>query len=153
MTLLTIRFETRKNDKVVFFLMLSLISCSTFSMPNLPVPLASKTAFSKKFPTATNVRWGRENTYEYEANFKINGVSYSANFNDRGEWLETESRITFKELPTSVLDTYNIRHKGVPMKTAAKIESANGETKYEIEFKKGIKTKEEFYDSKGVVLQ
>ena len=112
-------------------------------------PAAATTTFSKLFPDATNVKWGKENDHNYEAEFKWKGVSYSANFSDKGEWLETESPFTFIELPEKVQQAYNTAHKGATVKEVAKIETSKQGTIYEVEMKQGMKTVELFYKSDG----
>jgi uncharacterized membrane protein YkoI len=116
------------------------------------VPQAVKDAFMKKFPTAGNVKWDKENSHEYEAAFKMEGKNYSANFSDTGEWLETESTIEFKQLPEKAQQSYNAKHKGLMIKAVAKIETASGATKYEVEYKAGKKTKEVFYNAEGMIV-
>ncbi len=112
-------------------------------------PVAATTTFSKLFPDATNVKWDKENDHNYEAEFKWKGVSYSANFSDTGEWLETESSFTFNELPEKVQQAYNTAHKGATVKEVAKIETSKQGTIYEVEMKQGMKTVELFYKSDG----
>ena len=65
-------------------------------------PAAVFTAFNKKFPNVTKVKWDRENAHEYEASFEWKGKKLSANFSNTGNWLETESPITFIQLPEKV---------------------------------------------------
>lgn len=106
-------------------------------------------AFQQKFPKATNVKWDKENAHEYEASFEWKGEKLSANFSDTGEWLETESPTTFNALPEKVQTAFNTSHKGVTVKAVAKIETSKDATKYEVEFKQGLKTVELFYNSDG----
>ena len=110
-------------------------------------------AFKTKFPTATNLKWDKENDHEFEADFMANGLKYSANFSDKGEWLETESSITFDKLPVKVKTAYNTAHEGAKVKAVAKIETSNGAIKYEIEAKKGLKTIEFFYNAEGKLIK
>lgn len=69
------------------------------------VPEKVKTAFDQKFPNAKKIRWDKENASEWEAEFKINGVEYSANFKSDGTWMETEYEIEESELPAAVKQT------------------------------------------------
>jgi hypothetical protein len=135
--------------KTIITVVAILFSITTFAKE---VPKAVKEAFAKKFATATNVKWDKENAHEYEAGFIMDGKSYSANFSDTGEWLETESAIEYNALPQKVQVAFTAAHKTAKVKAAAKIETAKGETKYEVEFKNGKKTKEEFYTAEGVVI-
>lgn len=134
------------------FLVLSFLTITLSSFASTP-PEKVKKAFELKFPTATLVKWIKETKHEYEAAFTVNGVKHSANFLDSGEWLETESPITFNTLPKKVQDEFNTAHKNVKIKAIAKIDNSKGETQYEIEVKNGLKTVEYFYSSEGKLIK
>jgi uncharacterized membrane protein YkoI len=133
---------------------ITLVAAMMFSITSfaIDVPQAVKDALMKKFPIAGNIKWDKENDHEYEAGFKMDGKNYSANFSDTGEWLETESAIEFNQLPEKAQESYNALHKGLMIKAVAKIETASGATKYEVEYKAGKKTKEVFYNAEGMVV-
>ena len=106
-------------------------------------------AFNQKFPNAKSVKWDKENAHEYEASFELESAKYSANFSDNGDWLETESPISFDQLPEKVQKAFNASHKSTVIKAVSKIETAKGITKYELEIKEGKKTVELFYLADG----
>ena len=135
--------------KKTMFVALALICAYATSFAQSKTPDAVIKAFKDKFPTATGVKWGKENANEYEAAFMLKGSSYSASFNNTGGWLETESPLTFDQLPDKVQNAFDASHKGATVKAVAKIESAKGKTKYEIEVKQGTKTLELFYNEDG----
>lgn len=139
--------------KKIFLVALAIISSSATSFAQSKAPKAVETAFNAKFPKATNVKWDKENDTEYEASFTENNVKHSANYSISGEWLETESPTTFSQLPEKVQNTFNTSHKGAKVKAIAKIENNKGETQYEIEVKKGLKTVEYFYNQEGKLIQ
>jgi len=112
-------------------------------------PEAVLKAFGEKYSTAEKIRWSKENTHEYEAEFMIKGVNYSANFSDTRLWLETESALTFDSLPEKVQKSFNDTHKNTVIKAISKIETSRGSIKYEIEVKKGGRTIELFYTLDG----
>ena len=109
--------------------------------------------YCQNFLNATNVKWDKENSHEYEASFEWKGEKYSANFSDTGEWLETESICAFNQLPDKVQTAFNASHKGSTIKAVAKIETSKGVTKYEVEIKQGIKTVELFYTADGTEIK
>lgn len=123
------------------------------SFVQIKTPKVVITTFNQIFPNATNVKWDKENAHEYEASFKWKGEKHSANFNDTGEWLETESPITFNQLPEKVQSAFNTSHKGITIKAITKIETSKGQTHYEVEIKKGLKTVEFFYDANGSIIK
>lgn len=134
--------------KKIIFVTLALI-CASLTGFAQKTPALVTTAFSQKFPSATDVKWDKENAHEYEASFVWKGEKYSANFSDTGEWMETESPVTFAQLPEKVQSAFNASHKGAVIKAIAKIETSKGATKYEVEIKQGNKIMERFYDSDG----
>lgn len=121
--------------KKIIFVAMALVCAYATSFAQSKTPMAVTTAFSQKFPNATKVKWDKENAHECEVSFIWKGEKHSANFSDTGEWLETESPISFNLLPEKVQATLNSAHKGATIKAVAKIETSKGITKFEVEFK------------------
>jgi hypothetical protein len=135
-----------KNILMVTLLVTTIsLSCFAKTTP----PNAVTTAFKQKFPTALNIIWGKENVHEYEAEFTENGIKHSANFSDKGEWLETETPVDFNSLPQKVKTNFIAQHKNAKMKEVSKIEKSDTTVIYEIEIKIGIKTKDCLYKTDG----
>jgi hypothetical protein len=134
--------------KIIFAAIVLLCTYST-SFAQSKTPTAAKTAFNQKFPNASKVKWDKESSNNYEAEFEWKGVKYSANFNEKGEWLETESLFSFNQLPEKVQTAFASTHKGKTPKAVSKIETSKQGTIYELEITKGIKTVELFYKSDG----
>lgn len=139
-----INYELKfKIMKQYFFLMALTIGISAGCMAqkeekegkSITPPQAAKTAFLKTFPGSSNVKWVKEDA-KYEAEFKQNGKSMSAEFDDKGTLLETEVTIMKGELPAAVLQYVKEHYKGASIKEAAKITKANGEINYEAEVNK-----------------
>jgi hypothetical protein len=95
-------------------------------------PDAAKSAFAKAFPVSSNIRWNKEDA-NYEAEFKQNGKTMSAAFDEKGSLLETESTIKASELPAPVLQYVKDHYKGASIKEASKIAKSGGEVNYEAE--------------------
>lgn len=95
-------------------------ACGQKKIPNSVI-----TTFNNKFKNATNVNWDRENENEWEAEFKLAGKKYSANFNNEGEWLETEYNIDKPEIPSQVLSALNT-FEGYTLKEAEISETNKG---------------------------
>jgi hypothetical protein len=117
------------------------------------IPAAVTDAFAKKFPGALNVKWGKENAKEYEAEFKLNGKSVSANFLADGSWVETESEIAPAALPVKVADAINAKKPGATILKSFKIETAKGETTYEAEIRSGNKKSEMIIKADGTFVK
>ncbi|MEI6312655.1 MAG: PepSY-like domain-containing protein [Bacteroidota bacterium] len=127
---------------------LSIILLSAFTLNTTP-PVEVINAFTLRFPTATNVKWEKENEHEFEASFLLNGLNYAANYSDKGQWIETESPMTFMQLPKEVQTSFVKSHNSTTPYMVSKIEQANDVVKYEIELKVGAKIQEYFYTASG----
>ncbi len=138
----------------VLLVVVAMMSISAFAQKISAdkVPEAVKSAFKAKFPTATKVNWGMENTTEFEAEFKLDGEELSANFDNTGKWLETETEIKVTDLPYEIKTALAKDFDGYQIKEASKIESAKEGTCYEAEIKKGGETFDVLYTAKGKML-
>lgn len=95
-------------------------------------PQPVQTAFAAKFPTVQRVKWDKENETEWEAEFRMNGKPYSANFTNDGAWKETEHKISTTEIPAAVKTTIDKEFTGYEIEEAEVSETAAG-TVYEFE--------------------
>ena len=116
------------------------------------VPQKVKEAFVKKFPTTKKVKWEKENATEWEAEFKINKVEYSANFLEDGTWQETEHEIEEKEIPQNVKFALEKAFPGYEMKEAEISETQKGMV-YEFEIEKGEIEMEVMISSNGEIVK
>lgn len=112
-------------------------------------PAAVKTAFKGRFPTVTKVKFDKERSGEYEANFSLNGVKMSANFTAEGTWRETESEIGAASLPASISQAILAKYPKASIVGAAKIETPDKGTRYEADLKTGLKKAEVLFDEAG----
>ncbi|APU11630.1 PepSY-like domain-containing protein [Cellulophaga lytica] len=115
-------------------------------------PQKVKDAFAKKFPTAKKVKWEKENTTEWEAEFKMNKVEYSANFLEDGTWKETEHEIDENDIPQNVKAALASSFPGYEMEEAEISETQNG-TVYEFEIEKDETEIEVAIDANGKVVK
>ena len=129
-----------------------LFSLSACGQKKDEVPENVKTAFNQKFPNATKVKWGKENSSEWEAEFKMDGMEYSANFNNDANWLETEYEIEVNDLPELVKSTIVKEFKDYKIKESEISETAEGKV-YEFEIKKGEERLEVAIDKEGKVVK
>jgi len=116
------------------------------------VPEKVKTAFSAKFENAKKVKWDKENDSEWEAEFKMDGKKYSANFDLDGNWMETEYEIEKSEIPVAVQATLNLDFLGYKIEEAEVSETTEGKF-YEFEIEKGKTEKEITIDESGKVVK
>jgi len=107
---------------VLAFAIMSFTACAQ----KKTVPENVTKAFSQKFPNAKKVKWDKENKTEWEAEFKLNGEEYSANFTTDGDWKETEYEIKKSAIPVSVKQTLDKEFAGYKIEEAEISETATG---------------------------
>ncbi len=124
----------------------------TQTVPAEKVPAPVKESFVKKFPVATNVKYEMEKT-DYEITFKDKGVGMSANFNSKGEWLETETIMIESDLPKEVLTSVATNFVGFVTTDITKIDGPDNVVNYEMHLKKGTVAYEVKFSPKGDILK
>lgn len=115
-------------------------------------PQAVKEAFAKKFPKAKKVDWEKENDKEWEAEFKLDKVEYSANFLEDGTWQETEHELEISEVPQNVLNALKSYFPNYEIEEAEMAETPAG-ILYEFEIEKGKEELEIAIDANGKVVK
>lgn len=112
------------------------------------VPSVIQKAFLSRFPNALMVKWSRGES-NYEVDFQQNEDNIAAIFDEKGDWLSTQSEIDISKVPAIVKKSYALIYKVQP-EDAEKIEKAAGEAEYVLESPDGSTTL--FYSEKGVLL-
>ncbi len=116
------------------------------------VPAAVIAAFNSKMPSATNVSWEKENTSEYEANFKLGKAESSAKFDKDGKWLETETEVPVASLPAAVSSAVATQYAGYKIKEAEEVETPDKGRFYELELSKSGQVTEVRLTADGKVV-
>ena len=136
----------------VLILAITMFSFTACGQSAKNVPSEVKNAFSQKFPEATKVKWDKENATEWEAEFILNGVEYSANYDKSGTWMETEYKIASSELPAAVQAALEEQFGEYELDLAEVTETAEGKL-FELGLKKGKEEMEISIDMNGKVLK
>jgi hypothetical protein len=63
------------------------------------VPAAISTSFTTRYPNAAEVKWKKNKSGKYEADFKQDGKKVEAKFTADGTWDSADKRIDAKDLP------------------------------------------------------
>ncbi len=116
---------------VIAFAAISINACA--QKPNVPENVNK--AFIQKFPDAKTVKWDKENGTEWEAEFKLNGLEYSANYSTDGALKETEHEIEKSAIPANVKQTLETEFAGYKIEESEISETSEGSV-YEFELKK-----------------
>lgn len=139
--------------KKIFIVLVTVFITGISACCQLKITEAAKKAFASRFPGATEVKWGKENANEYEANFKLNNTEVSANFKHDGSWVETETTIPVNELPATVSDAVNAKYPGAAYVRAERIEKPGNKILYETVIKVKGKRKETEWNADGSVAE
>ena len=135
---------------LILIVVFSLISFTAFSQKNPPENV--KKEFIKKYASAQSITWDSEEKNEWEAEFKMENKKMSASFDNSGKWIESETEISEKELPATVVNTLNKDFQGYKKGLVEIFE--NSEMKaFELTLKKGESTLEVLFDSTGKVIK
>ena len=116
------------------------------------VPAAVKEAFAKKFPAVTDVKYQMEKT-DYKIAFKDKEVGMSANFNSKGEWLETKTIMIESDLPKDVLTSAATNFVGYSITEITKIDGPADVLNYEMILKKDKEGYVVKFSPKGDILK
>ena len=115
------------------------------SKKKIKIPGAVKSAFSAKYPGATNVVWEKEEG-NYEANWGgKEGEDNSVQFTPAGVFIEVIHVIPVSQLPAPVIAYVKAHYKGARITEAGKVTDAKGKIFYEAE----VNRKDIVFDEKG----
>jgi hypothetical protein len=117
---------------IILMMTLSL-SAQLFGMKESQVPLSVKETFNRIYPDTEVSKWKHKQN-NYIAKFSINRKKYEAVFNSEGDWVQTEIRIKWEELPSAVRKSYwETDYRWLSQNSAKIIEALNKEKLYLIE--------------------
>ncbi|MDD3044111.1 MAG: PepSY-like domain-containing protein [Candidatus Delongbacteria bacterium] len=121
---------------LVLTTVLALLCFSAYGETKKEVPAVVKEAFAKKFPTAKDVKWDKENDKEWGVEFELAGKELSANFDNAGLWTETGYELESKEVPAVVNAAITKDFAGYKIEDVAMSESKDSKV-YEFVLEKG----------------
>jgi len=125
---------------------ISFISCAQ------QTPQKVTDVFKAKYPTATHTKWENEKENTWEVEYKMNNIEHSSNFNNEGEWLETETEIKISELPAVIKNAIKAKYPTAEIEEAEKVETPKYKG-YEVEIENGETEMEIVLDEKGNILE
>ncbi|AWX43183.1 hypothetical protein HME9304_00170 [Flagellimonas maritima] len=129
-----------------------LLTCSCISETKGQAPQEVKSTFIDMYPNENDPDWHLDKNGNYESHFKIDGISYRADFTPEGKWIETESSIDKKDVPKAIKEAIEDNYKDLKIVEIEKVQHHSKGTFYDVEFKKdGSKVDIEF-NSKGEII-
>lgn len=135
-----------------FYLLLSLMvfATSTVDAQFRKIPADVTDAFKARYPHAERVSW-KDQLNSFEAQFTLNDHEMSAHFNSEGEWLKSERKLKFEDLPQAIRDGFS-KSKYTDWEKVSVYEIARNleSLQYRILVKKsGVQKKYLFFDING----
>jgi len=88
-----------------FFSVALIISVSTASAQFRKIPAVVTDAFKAKYANATGLEW-KDKLTSFEADFTVGEKPMKAYFTSKGEWIKTETKHSFENLPADVKDGF-----------------------------------------------
>jgi hypothetical protein len=128
---------------ILFFSSLNFVKAQ-----NNNVPATTKVAFTKAFKNASDVTWQKEGK-NFEVSFTENGNKMSADINENGKVLETETELKTSSLSPKIIRYMKDHYSRKELIGAAKITNSEGVLSYEA----AIKGKDIFFDANGNFLK
>lgn len=126
------------------------MSCNT--SVKAQAPEAVKKTFKKMYPGENDPDWHKDDHGYYEANFKIDGIKYRADYNADGTWVETETSIDENDLPKAIKKVIEDKFKDEKITEVEKVESATKGSFYDVEFKQKGKNKDVMFRADGTII-
>jgi len=109
--------------------------------------------FNKQFPQAEKSKWEIEEK-NYEVEFQLGKNKYSAKYNAKGEWLETEQEIKSSDLPDAVKKAIEKEFGKVEIEDVEKVSLPDNVLVYELEIEQNEKQKHEVqFSLEGTLLK
>lgn len=136
--------------KIFIIGMILTLSCNTGVKAQAPD--AVKKTFQAKYPGENDPDWHKDDHGYYEANFKIDGVKYRADFNEDGSWVETETSIDKKDLPDAIKAVIKEKYGDEDITEVEKVDSAKKGIFYDVEFKKKGKNMDVEFKADGSII-
>jgi hypothetical protein len=116
------------------------------------VPANIISAFQNKFPNAKDVEWEMDNS-DFEVNFEIGEVEWSAKYDPSGKLVETENEIKVSQLPQNVRQSIESEYPNCKIEEAEQATLADNSVVYEVEVEKDKKTYEVQVSTDGKILK
>jgi hypothetical protein len=110
-------------------------------------------AFANQFPKVAQVSW-KDNLTNFQANFQNSDTVMQVKYNNKGQWLETISKMPYDQLNDAIKDGFDkSKFNDWEILLVQKITSLNNEVLYRIEVRKNAFRKTYWYGNAKGQLQ
>jgi hypothetical protein len=110
-------------------------------------------SFKVKYPTAQTVSW-EDKVSAFQASFTLDGESYQARYNSKGEWLGSQKKIKMENLPAAVKDGLSkSKYADWEVRTLTARYLPGGKVEYALGVNKGGLRKNLLFSNEGQLLK
>ena len=136
--------------KLKLTLLFSLFTAFILQAQIRKIPADVTDAFKARYPHAERVSW-KDEFSSFEAEFVLNNYEMCAHFSSNGDWLRSERKIRYDELPGSVKNGFEkSRYTSWEKGSVYEISKSTEALQYRIFVKKsGVQKKYLFFDANG----
>jgi hypothetical protein len=118
------------------------------------VPAAITASFTAKYPDAAEVKWKKNKSGKYEADFRQKGKKAEAKFTADGAWDSADIRIDAKDLPETATGYLKKNYAAYKVDAAEwKEDKDASKNVYEVKLKKDKSETELVFDATGKYLK
>ena len=118
------------------------------------VPAAVTDGLKAKFPDAADVKWKKNKSGKYEADFKLSGKKAEAKFLADGKWDASERRVDVAQLPAPAGDYIKKNYAAYKIDWVEWQEEADAAgNRYEVKLRRDKAEAELVFDEKGKFLK
>jgi len=117
------------------------------------VPQSVSANFQSKYPGENDPDWKLDANDNWEANFKIDGVKYRADYKPNGLWIETENSIDKNELPNTIRDAIERDYSDEKITEIERVTHHSKGLFYDVEFRRKGKNKDVEFREDGTELK
>ncbi|MBD0255538.1 MAG: PepSY-like domain-containing protein [Cytophagales bacterium] len=143
--------------KILLSLVTALLQATQLQAQDLAakdVPAAVTSGFKTKFPDAADVKWKKNKSGKYEADFRLSGKKAEAKFLADGKWDSSERRVDAAQLPAPAGDYIKKNYAAYEIDWVKWQEEADAaKNRYEVKIKKDKADVELVFDDKGKFLK
>ncbi|MCK0146276.1 PepSY-like domain-containing protein [Arenibacter sp. F26102] len=126
------------------------VGCNTAAEGQVPKEV--KTTFKNMYPKENDPDWHKDKNGNFESNFKKDGEHYKADFSPEGQWLETERRISKKDLPDAIKEKIDKDFKDYELVEIEEVDHNSKGRFYDLEFKIDGEKKDVEFNAQGSII-
>ncbi|MEP2774675.1 MAG: DUF4956 domain-containing protein [Luteolibacter sp.] len=113
------------------------------------VPSEVESSFKSRYGDVGKVEWEMDAHGYWEGKFDKDGKSYRADFEKKGDWVETERSLKFADLPDAVQSAIRAEHGDRKIAEIEEVDSKQKGLFYDIEFTEKGKNEDVEYNKDG----